>query len=312
MTGSLISHLRHVDLAVPDFERYVQFYEDTWGLVRVADDSGLVFLAAAGSPEQYVVRLRRSEAKRLDLLSFGAASAADVDALAAGLAAEGVTLVAEPAALATPGGGYGFRFFDIDGRTVEVSSDVAARAHRRIEEREAIPVRLSHVVVNSSSPQATRDFYERALGFRLSDTLNSPHLGDLMYFMRCSPLHHSFAIARGPHVSLHHASFEMRGLDEYMRGSGRVLRSGARMVWGPGRHKAGDNTFSYFLDPQGNTVEYTTELEVLDEDSWHPHIYDVSDPETQDVWGTSNPMSEMVARESFNDPDEGVFVPPPV
>ena len=312
MTGSLISHLRHVDLAVPDFERYVQFYEDTWGLVRVADDSGLVFLAAAGSPEQYVVRLRRSQAKRLDLLSFGTASAADVDALAAGLAAEGVTLVTEPGPLATPGGGYGFRFFDIDGRTVEVSSDVAARAHRRIEEREAIPVRLSHVVVNSASPDSTRDFYERTLGFRLSDTLNSPHLGDLMYFMRCNPLHHSFAIARGPHVSLHHASFEMRGLDEYMRGSGRVLRSGARMVWGPGRHKAGDNTFSYFLDPQGNTVEYTTELEVLDEDSWHPHIYDVSDPETQDVWGTSNPMSEMVARESFNDPDEGVFVPPPV
>ncbi len=312
MTGSLISHLRHVDLAVPDFERYVRFYEDTWGLLRVADDSGLVFLAAAGSPEQYIVRLRRSAAKRLDLISFGAASAADVDTLAAGLAAEGLTLVTEPAALGTPGGGYGFRFFDIDGRTVEVSSDVAARTHRRIEEREAIPVRLSHVVVNSASPEATRDFYARTLAFRLSDTLNSPHLGDLMYFMRCNPLHHSFAIARGPHVSLHHASFEMRGLDEYMRGSGRVLRSGARMVWGPGRHKAGDNTFSYFLDPQGNTVEYTTELQVLDEDSWHPHIYDVTDPDTQDVWGTSNPMSEMVARESFNDPDDGVYVPPPV
>jgi catechol 2,3-dioxygenase-like lactoylglutathione lyase family enzyme len=312
VTGALISHLRHVDLAVPDFDRYVRFYEDIWGLVRVADDSGLVFLAAAGSPEQYIVRLRRSEAKRLDLISFGAASAADVDALAAALTGQGVTLVSEPAALTTPGGGYGFRFFDVDGRTVEVSSDVTARAHRRIEEREAIPVRLSHVVVNSASPETTRDFYERTLGFRLSDTLNSPHMGDLMYFMRCNPLHHSFAIARGPHVSLHHASFEMRGLDEYMRGSGRVIRSGARMVWGPGRHKAGDNTFSYFLDPQGNTIEYTTELEVLDEDTWHPHIYDVTDPQTQDVWGTSNPMSEMVAKESFNDPDEGVFVPPPV
>jgi len=312
VTGGLISHLRHIDLAVPDFEGYVRFYEDVWGLVRVADDSGLVFLAAAGSPEQYILRIRRSPAKRLDLISFGAASPADVDALAGRLAAAGVTLVAEPAALGTPGGGYGLRFFDLDGRTVEVSSDVAGRQHRKVEEREAIPVRLSHVVVNSAQPEATRDFYASALGFRLSDTLNSPHLGDLMYFMRCNPLHHSFAVARGPHVSLHHASFEMRGLDEYMRGSGRVLRSGARMVWGPGRHKAGDNTFSYFLDPQGNTAEYTTELEVLDEDAWHPHVYDVTDPLTQDVWGTSNPMSEAVARESFNDPDEGVFVAPPV
>lgn len=307
----LISHLRHVDLAVPDYDRQLAFYEHTWGLSRVADDTGLAFLAAEGSPEQYVVRLRKAAQKRLDLVSFGSPSAATVDALAARLASDGVRLVAEPGALDTPGGGYGFRFFDVDGRTIEVSSDVAARDHRKIEERESIPVKLSHVVLNSTDPERTRAFYERALGFRLSDTLVSPHLGDLMYFLRCNPRHHSFAIARGPHVSLHHASFEMRGLDEYMRGTGRVLRSGARMVWGPGRHKAGDNTFSYFLDPHGNTIEYTTELEILDEDTWHPSVYDVTDSETQDQWGTANPMNEMVAKESFNDPDP-LFVAPPI
>jgi hypothetical protein len=52
------------------------------------------------------------------------------------------------------------------------------------------------------------------------------HMGDLIDFMRCNPQHHSFAIARGPHVSLHHASFQTRGIDEYMRGTGRVLRAG--------------------------------------------------------------------------------------
>jgi hypothetical protein len=30
------------------------------------------------------------------------------------------------------------------------------------------------------------------------------------------------------------------------------------------------------------------------------------------VWGTSDPMSEIIARDSFNDPDKGVFVAPPV
>jgi hypothetical protein len=134
----------------------------------------------------------------------------------------------------------------------------------------------------------------------------------MMYFLRCNPVHHSFAIARGPHVSLHHASFEMRGLDEYMRGTGRALRAGTRLVWGPGRHAAGDNTFSYFLDPHGNTVEYTTELAVLDEDTWHPHVYDTADPATQDQWGTADPMSELIAKESFNDADPGLFTAPPV
>jgi len=306
MPDRLITHLRHVDLAAPDFGRQLEFYTRVWGLTQVDGDTGVAFLAAEGSPEQYVVRLRKGS-KRLDLIAFGAENPAHVDELAARLATAGIPIVSEPGPLGTPGGGYGFRFFDVDGRTIEVSSDVAVFRHRAIEEKESIPVRLSHVVLNSTDIDRTRDWYAEHLDFRLSDTL-----GGVMHFMRCNPRHHSFAVARGPHVSVHHVSFEMRGLDEYMRGSGRVLRSGARMVWGPGRHLAGDNTFSYFLDPQGNTVEYTTELEELDEDSWHPHIYDSRDEMVQDQWGTANPMNEMVAKESFNDVDPGLFQPPPL
>ncbi|NUS02469.1 MAG: oxidoreductase [Nonomuraea sp.] len=308
----LITHLRHVDLAVPDYDRQRDFYSGVWGLTEVANDSGITFLAAEGSPEQYVVRLRKAEEKRLDLVSFGAATPADVDALAERLRAAGVRLISEPGKLDTPGGGHGFRFFDLDGRTVEVSADVAVRRHRKLEAKESIPVRLSHVVLNAPDIDATRLWYETHLGFALSDTLAHPHMGQVMHFMRCNPQHHSMAIARGPHASLHHISFELRGLDEYMYGTGRLLRAGVRMIWGPGRHLAGDNTFSYFLDPHGNTVEYTTELEELDEDAWHPHVHDFSQPEVTDQWGTANPMNELVAKESFNDVDRGVFVAPPV
>ena len=75
------------------------------------------------------------------------------------LGTAGVQLVSEPDKLQTPGGGYGFRFFDNDGRTVEVSSDVAVRQHRKVEEGESIPVKLSHVVINSPNPEATVAFY---------------------------------------------------------------------------------------------------------------------------------------------------------
>ena len=311
-TERLITHLRHVDLAVPDYERQLEFYTNTWKLKAETTDSGLAFLAAEGSPEHYSVRLRRADDKRLDLIAFGAASPADVDAMAERLGRAGVKLVSEPGPVLTPGGGYGFRFFDNDGRTVEVSCDVAVRQHRKIEEGEAVPVKLSHVVINSPNPEQTVAFYQRHLGFALSDTLMHPRLGSMMWFLRTNRFHHSLAIARGPHVALHHASFEMRGLDEYMRGTGRLLRAGVEKIWGPGRHLAGNNTFSYFLDPHGNTVEYTTELEELVEDNWHPHLYDFSDPEVSDQWGTANPMDELVAGKSFNDPDKGVFVAPPV
>jgi catechol 2,3-dioxygenase-like lactoylglutathione lyase family enzyme len=308
----LITHLRHVDLAVPDYDKQLTFYTEMWGLDAETTDDGLAFLAAAGSPEQYSVRLRKAAEKRLDLIAFGAATEADVNALAERLGRSGVQLVGEPGKLLTPGGGYGFRFFDVDGRTVEVSCGVETRQHRKVAEGESVPVKLSHVVINSPNPEATVAFYAKHLNFALSDTLMHPRMGEMMWFLRTNRWHHSLAIARGPHVSLHHASFEMRGIDEYMRGTGRLLRGGVEKVWGPGRHMAGNNTFSYFLDPHGNTVEYTTELEELDEDTWHPHLYDFSDPAVSDQWGTANPMTEFVARQSFNDVDRGVFVAPPV
>ncbi|MFV2195000.1 VOC family protein [Nocardiopsis sp. LOL_012] len=312
MTDRLITHLRHVALAVPDFDKQQKFFTDMWKLTEAERDGGVSFLAAEGSPENYVVRLRRAEEKRIDLVSFGAASPADVDALADRLIRSGVRMVSEPGPVDTPGGGYGVRFFDVDGRTIEVSADVAVRVHRKVEERESVPVRLSHVVLNSPDLDRTRLWYEKHLGFALSDTLMHPRMGKVMHFMRCNPTHHSIAIAQCPHTSLHHVSFEMRGIDEYMRGTGRLLRSGVRKIWGPGRHMAGNNTFSYFMDPHGNTLEYTTELERLDEDTWHPHMYDFSDPSVSDQWGTANPMDEFVAKESFNDPDRGCFVAPPL
>src|SRR5215217_5847552 len=218
MTQRLITHLRHVDLAVPDFGTQLDFYTNTWGLTAEHSDSGLTFLAAEGSPEQYVVRLRESEDKRIDLISFGAATAADVDTLAGQIAADGVRLITEPGTRQTPGGGYGFRFFDNEGRTVEISSDVAVREHRRIEEGESIPVRLSHVVINSADPEGTRAFYEKHLAFALSDTLMHPRMGEMMWFMRINAWHHSMAIAQSYNLSLNQALFPRRRIKDYKRG----------------------------------------------------------------------------------------------
>lgn len=313
MTDWPLTHLRHVDLAVPDFKRQVRFYVDHWGLSEVGGDSkDLVYLAAVGSPEHYALRLRKDEDKRLDLIAFGAKDRATVEHLAQFLAEADVKLVSEPATLQTPGGGYGFRFFDCDGRTVEISSDVATRIHRKVEEGEDIPVRLSHAVLNSTDIDKTRAFYEKHFNFKLSDTLAHQAMGNLLHFLRTSPTHHSIGIARGPHTSVNHVSFEMRGIDEYMRGSGRLLRAGIQKLWGPGRHLIGNNTFSYFMDPHGNVVEYTTELEVVDEDTWHPTVFDATDPKTADQWGTAGPAYEVIYEQMMNEPDQGVFKAPPI
>lgn len=306
----LITHLRHVDLAVPNFDAQRDFFTNLWGLTEVASDSGVSYLACEGSDEAYSVRVRESDSKGIETLSLGAADRASVDRLAEQLGADGIQIVAEPAELPGPFGGYGVTFFDLDGRAIEVSTEVQTRTARTVEEGESIPVKLSHCVVNSTNPVATAQWYEQHLGFDESDRLVAPEMGALMIFLRCNDSHHSVAIAGAPHASLHHLSFELRGIDEYLRGTGRLLRAGTELIWGPGRHKAGDNTFSYFLDPSGNTMEYTTELERVDEATWVPSEHDVTDPMTQDQWGTAAPMGPEIASKSFNQPDECLFVSP--
>jgi hypothetical protein len=53
--------------------------------------------------------------------------------------------------------------------------------------------------------------------------------------------------------------------------------------WGPGRHTAGNNTFSYFVTPGGFTCEYTAELEQVDDATWQPTVYEPS-PLVLDQW----------------------------
>jgi catechol 2,3-dioxygenase-like lactoylglutathione lyase family enzyme len=265
-------------VAVPDFDQTVDFYAGIWGLKRVDGAKGVAFLAAEGSTEQFVYRIRKADEKRLDLIAFGADSAEDVDELASSLADAGVRFVSEPGTLQTPGGGYGFRFFDPDGRVVEVSAGVEQRQARDVAPREGIPVALNHVVLNSPNRKAVEAFYAERLGFKLSDWI--PFMG----FYRCNANHHSLAIADGEVATLNHVAFEVASIDDMMRGAGRVLKDGrARLMMGPGRHSAGDNTFYYFFDPQGNVSEYTAEVEqVQDENAWTPREH----PPT-DMWGTA-------------------------
>lgn len=314
-----VTSLRHVDVAVPDFEQQVEFYGGVWGLKRVEGEKDLAFFAAEGSPEQFVYRIRKAEEKRLDLIAFGADSPEDVDRLAASLAEAGVRFVSEPGRLQTPGGGYGFRFFDPDGRVVEISAGVEQRQARQVAPREGIPVALNHVVLNSPKRKEVEAFYAERLGFKLSDWI--PFMG----FYRCNANHHSLAIADGDVASLNHVAFEVGSIDDMMRAAGRVLKDGrARLMMGPGRHSAGDNTFYYFFDPQGNVSEYTAEVEqILDEDAWTPREH----PPT-DMWGTAQmpgrpsgaasgpPASQARAADlppaPVRRPDAGLWVAPPV
>jgi catechol 2,3-dioxygenase-like lactoylglutathione lyase family enzyme len=300
-----VTHIRYVGVGVPDFHTERSFVANVWGLPEVAAEGETAYFAAESSRDAYVYRVRAAAERRLDVIAFAVMSDSSVEAMAMRLAASGVRLISEPHRLKGPGGGYGFRFFDGDGRTLEISSGVAERSPRALSRGESIPAALSHVVLHSPDVRKSVAFYERHLGLRVSDWL-----GDFMGFMRCNAVHHCLAFIPGP-TSLNHVAFEMRDLDEMMRGVSRLVRANVVLGWGPGRHTAGNNAFSYFIAPSGNVLEYTAEVQRIDEASWRPTVYTPS-PEVTDQWGTGSLHGGGPQMLGAPVPDPGIWVPPPL
>jgi catechol 2,3-dioxygenase-like lactoylglutathione lyase family enzyme len=301
MTAQVID-LQYVAHAVPDLAAERKFYGETWGLTEVCEGAGKVYFAAEGSAYPFVIRLRQDDEKKTDLIGFSAASRADVDAIFAQALAAGAKPIAEPGPAAGPAGGYAARFFDPEGRALEVICDTERRVARQLKAGESIPVGLSHVVLHSPDSKALVKFYEDVLGFKLSDWI-----AEFMVFLRCNPAHHQLAILPGK-PALNHVAFDVASIDEMMRGLGRLTKAGVKLSWGPGRHTAGNNTFTYYLTPNGNAVEYTSDLEDVDEATWVPNTYAMR-PDITDQWGTGRIIMGNVPHQTM-DADKGLWCVP--
>ncbi len=296
---SRVTEIRYVGYGVTDLDAEVRFYEDTWGLDRVPSDDGMAWFKTRGHDEHHVIRLRAADANRVDVIAFAADTRADVDALIERVRGAGAKIIHEPRELTTPGGGYGFRFFSPDGLEMEVSSDVSRGDFRQLVRWEGIPLKISHIVLHSPDHKALMQWFVDVLGMKVSDWL-----GDFMGFLRCNSAHHRIAILPGP-ACLNHVAYDMLTVDDMMRGAHRLKVEGTNVVWGPGRHTAGNNAFSYFVSPGGFAVEYTAELEEVDFETHQAKVHTPA-PMVMDQWGIGVGGPQTMPHAV---PNPGLFVP---
>lgn len=273
-----VTEIRYVGYGVEQFDIERKFYAEDWGLVEVAAADDMAWFKTHGHDEHHVVRLRKAGTNHIDVIALAAGSAEDVRVLHDKVAAAGCRIIHAPRDLDSPGGGYGFRFFSPDGLPFEISSDVARSDKRDMAKWEGMPVKISHIVLHSPDHKAMVGFFTDVLGFRVSDWL-----GDFMCFLRCNSAHHRIALLPGP-PCLNHVAYDMLGVDDMMRGVSRLRKRGTDLRWGPGRHTAGNNTFSYFTTPNGFAVEYTSELDEVDFDTHQDQVFEPG-PQIMDQWG---------------------------
>ena len=288
MKSPWIAGLRSASLTVPDLAAAEVFYTQVWRLDVVARADGITYFRGSGSDHHLLALREQPGLPQILAVTLRARSAAALaDVVQATAAAGGV--VEQPVGPADdPAGGQRLVIRDPDGRRYAIVHGDALRAPDAPPPPDQ-PQRLAHAVLNAHDIPRAQGFLERALGFVLADRTR------IMAFMNCDADHHTLALGDTDNDALNHVAFVMPTLDAVMRGGGRMKDAGHGIEWGPGRHGPGDNAFNYFIDPFGIVIEYTAEVEQIDE-TYRPGM--PSDwtwpPGRVDQWGISAPPSDRL------------------
>jgi catechol-2,3-dioxygenase len=255
--SSLIEGLRNIALDIPDLAKAEAFYTQAWNLDVAHRDESSLYLRGTGS-DAYLLALHRGNGvAQLRHITLRARSHSALLSIADRVTACGGQVSVPLAALDEPAGGVGLTIRDGSGRVFKiVHGDQRRDKAGPVRDK---PLRLAHVVLNSDAPGDTRKFLEEVLDFKLVD------LTMAIAFMNCNNDHHTIGVGISDNNALNHIAFFMPDGDSLMRGGGRLKDAGHPIHWGPGRHGPGNNLFNYFIDPFGVVVEYTAEVQQVDQ-----------------------------------------------
>ncbi len=155
------------------------------------------------------------------------------------------------------------------------------------------PRRLGHVVFGTPDVAASRAFYVEGLGFKVSDSI-----GDMAYFLRCSPDHHNVLLMPSAVPCLNHYALEMDDIDAIGLAGAKVLAQRPDCsITGIGRHVVGANLFWYMLDPTGGMFELYADMDqIVDDEKWAAeHFRDDWDPFKISSWNSSAVRADFFA-----------------
>jgi catechol 2,3-dioxygenase-like lactoylglutathione lyase family enzyme len=154
------------------------------------------------------------------------------------------------------------------------------------------PLKLGHLVLKVRDIDASLAFYEDVVGLEVSDWID-----DRMVFLRAGRDHHDLALLQmtpeeiARHVPgaspVEHFSYHLESVEQMEEAVAKIQALGIMIDRGLGKHGPGGNTFLVFRDPDGNNVEfYSDMIQVGDGAPPHvPRVWAGSELGTFDQWG---------------------------
>ena len=283
----LVNSIGHVQLNVTDIDAVIRDATEILGLHVTHSGDSEVWLSCNGRRAELV--LRRADANAVRSIGFEAVSIAAVEEAARRVPQAGCRIMSERPSLDCCAAAVVFA--TPQGHTFEIHTPIPDEIYnRRHHEIGVGAVRIDHVNITSPDPVETRRQVETIMGLRLTERM----VDDGLSWMRgANKLHHILGIVRGP-TGLHHYSFEFADFGDYCRLGDLLDRANREMVWGPGRHRPGDNAYAYYVDASGAMVECSYGMAlVADDDNFEPNVITAlerpQNVRVMNVWGTPAP-----------------------
>ena len=221
---------------------------------------------------------------RLHHMAFEVDTDAELAALAARLNQAGIQLSLQ-ARDGDPEMGDTLWFNDPEGNRIEISAtteDSLTLSPTNSEGKHArlYPHGLQHLAIRTSHMESMVEFYTEALGFDISDWL----LREAVW-LRCNNDHHTLVLLQG-RQNIDHVGYSIPGGSALLGWADYLSHQQVPILWGPGRHGAGNDLFLRFTDAEGVHIELSAGLQqYYDRDVMTPPRLWHSRPSALNLWG---------------------------
>jgi catechol 2,3-dioxygenase len=149
--------------------------------------------------------------------------------------------------------------------------------------------RLDHWNGLAVDIEANRTFFEKYLGFRLTEQIVLDDGSEAAMWMTCTNKSYDFAYTRdhtGTKGRFHHVTYAVDSREDVLRAADIFLENGVYIETGPHKHAIQQTFFLYVYEPGGNRVEVANAgARLILAPDWKPIRWTEAERKKGQAWG---------------------------
>jgi catechol 2,3-dioxygenase len=293
-----IAHLGHVELLTPRPEESLRFFVDTLGMTESGRAGESVFLRGWDDYESFSLQLTGSKTSGLGHAAFRARSPQALRRRVAALEDSGLAIGWRDGDF---GHGPAFRCRDPDGHEIEIYWETQwyeapaglrpalKNQAQRFPARGVAVRRIDHFNCLAADVAANREFFERRLGFRLTEQIVLDDGAEAGMWLTATNKSYDLAYTREAHGvggRFHHVAYALDSREEILRAADIFLEAGVFIETGPHKHAVQQTFFLYVYEPGGNRVEVANAgARLVLAPDWKPIRWTETERRKGQAWG---------------------------